>query len=393
MFHFAFVQERIALVELMCDFVEAMNPGLKLQRYEQMTTTCYFESEWNGFWTMFLFLSFVSRRDAEVLKDRDLSGELKDIWGAVQAKREREKDPPANYFSPTHNPNDTIYIEFGPETSQDRRTVQQNYNSLTDDELHHLTSTALNISYDGPNQAPPPSYDAIRHDKIITMPKHDHVDVIDCVAGENGAATPLANAQQVINNGPGDQSSSAISANPLPSGAHSQAQGQGTATTPIPTPSSPAGPAPLAVEENDASPDKTPVETTPNEAITKVPPEPSGPPAPAHKPTSTINDTTKPIEPPTTIEPTTVKLNPAASIPSSTKKEKVGGFLPNSCHNIFPFMKSKLNNDKKQQKDKIIMNSNKDDLQKNNKKSMKLKDEQNKQIELMNSADLKMHNW
>lgn len=29
---FIFLQEKVALVELMCDFVEAMNPGLKLAR-------------------------------------------------------------------------------------------------------------------------------------------------------------------------------------------------------------------------------------------------------------------------------------------------------------------------------------------------------------------------
>lgn len=324
-------------------------------------------------------------RDAEVLKDRDLSGELKDIWGAVQAKREREKDPQANYFSPSHNSNDTIYIEFGPETSQDRRTIQQNCNNLTDDELHHLTNTALNISYDCPNQAPPPSYDAIRHDKIITMPKQHHIDVIDSADAENitnGITVTMANAQ--VQNGPGDhQSSVMLQSDNMLANVNVLPVVQGHIPDPTPTP---IGPAPLAIEETDSSPDKTPTETTVNEVIGKVPSETV---TLAIKSTTT-NDVIKPIETQQHIETITNKSNPAASIPSSTKKEKVGGFLPNSCHNIFPFMKSKLNNDKKQQKDKIIMNS-KDDLSKNNKKSMKLKDEQNK-IELMNATDLKMHN-
>lgn len=54
-------QDREALVSLLCDFVEAMNPGLLLTR------------------------------NPAILKDRDLAGELKDVWLAVQNKREREK--------------------------------------------------------------------------------------------------------------------------------------------------------------------------------------------------------------------------------------------------------------------------------------------------------------
>ncbi|XP_026466642.1 PIH1 domain-containing protein 2-like [Ctenocephalides felis] len=53
--------ELMALVELMCDFVEAMNPGLVL------------------------------KRQAEVLPERELSGELKDVWTAIQYKRESEQ--------------------------------------------------------------------------------------------------------------------------------------------------------------------------------------------------------------------------------------------------------------------------------------------------------------
>lgn len=48
-------------MSLLCDFVEAMNPGLVLTR------------------------------NPVIMKDRDLAGELKDVWLAVQNKREREK--------------------------------------------------------------------------------------------------------------------------------------------------------------------------------------------------------------------------------------------------------------------------------------------------------------
>ncbi|XP_063222496.1 uncharacterized protein LOC134531003 isoform X2 [Bacillus rossius redtenbacheri] len=54
--------DQAALVDLMLDFVEAMNPEVKF------------------------------RREFSVLKDRDLAGELKDIWMAIQVKRERERE-------------------------------------------------------------------------------------------------------------------------------------------------------------------------------------------------------------------------------------------------------------------------------------------------------------
>lgn len=59
-------QDRDALVDLMLDFVEAMNPEVKF------------------------------KREFTVLKDRDLTGELKDIWLAIQVKREREKEKANN---------------------------------------------------------------------------------------------------------------------------------------------------------------------------------------------------------------------------------------------------------------------------------------------------------
>lgn len=43
---------------------------------------------------------------------------------------------------------------------------------------------------------------------------------------------------------------------------------------------------------------------------------------------------------------------PTSTPPTSTKKEKIGGFLPNGCHNIFPFIKSKSSNSKKDKKQK-----------------------------------------
>lgn len=70
--------EQMNLVELMCEFVEAMNPGLALSKKPQ------------------------------ILKDRDLTGELKDIWSAVQNFRDKEKAGVSDIV---------VYTEFGPESS------------------------------------------------------------------------------------------------------------------------------------------------------------------------------------------------------------------------------------------------------------------------------------
>jgi hypothetical protein len=78
--------EQMNLVELMCEFVEAMNPGLTLSKKPQ------------------------------ILKDRDLTGELKDIWSAVQNFRDKEKAGVSDIV---------VYTEFGPESS--RAFTEQTY--------------------------------------------------------------------------------------------------------------------------------------------------------------------------------------------------------------------------------------------------------------------------
>ncbi|XP_041774187.1 rho GTPase-activating protein gacF isoform X2 [Anopheles merus] len=84
--------ERMNLVDLMCEFVEAMNPSLHLSR------------------------------KPEILKDRDLSGELKDVWSAVQACRDKgrsDNGPPENLV---------VYTEFGPDSAPSyEQTIQQHH--------------------------------------------------------------------------------------------------------------------------------------------------------------------------------------------------------------------------------------------------------------------------
>lgn len=54
-------QERDGLIDLMLDFIEAMNKDVKFSR------------------------------KFSVVQDRDLTGELKDIWNVIQAKRDADK--------------------------------------------------------------------------------------------------------------------------------------------------------------------------------------------------------------------------------------------------------------------------------------------------------------
>ena len=64
--------------------------------------------------------NFFHFRKPEILKDRDLSGELKDVWSAVQACRDKgrvESTPPENLV---------VYTEFGPDSAPSYGSVQQN---------------------------------------------------------------------------------------------------------------------------------------------------------------------------------------------------------------------------------------------------------------------------
>lgn len=63
------------MIDSMLDFVETMNPNIQFSR------------------------------DFTVLRDRDLTGELKDIWALIQAKRESQKQLAANSILPMHDEN------------------------------------------------------------------------------------------------------------------------------------------------------------------------------------------------------------------------------------------------------------------------------------------------
>lgn len=56
------------------------------------------------------------RRKPEILKDRDLAGELKDVWTAVQNFRDKER------AFPSGGQDIVVYTEFGPDSAQRNET-------------------------------------------------------------------------------------------------------------------------------------------------------------------------------------------------------------------------------------------------------------------------------
>lgn len=65
--------------------------------------------------------SFYILRHPEILKDRDLSGELKDVWNAVQALRDKQRAE--NHYATQENL--VLYTEFGPESAPPMYQQQQ----------------------------------------------------------------------------------------------------------------------------------------------------------------------------------------------------------------------------------------------------------------------------
>lgn len=70
-----------------------------------------------------------------MLKDRDLSGELKNIWGAVQAKRETEREQ--FMTGKQHNPNLVVYTELGPESALGHAADLQDISDSGTENGHH----------------------------------------------------------------------------------------------------------------------------------------------------------------------------------------------------------------------------------------------------------------
>ncbi|KAH8302102.1 hypothetical protein KR044_002792 [Drosophila immigrans] len=252
-------EERRAMVELMCDFVEAMNPGVKLVR------------------------------NAVILKDRDISGELKDVWNAVQAQRDREREE---------------------QMLQQRQ--QQHYQNITTQQMFPKSPDAAragsSTQSSGAEIGLPPAYNA----DLIPVEQQQ---------GNNGITLAVF-AQQLDNKVASEQmeeqqEQTTHEASPAGEGCVDQTDAAGivngtNGTTP-------------AVEDAKAS-ELEPDSKTPNSNGGSTTTNVSTPAAAAQSPAT----------------PPTPTPTPAVAAPA--KKEKLGGFLPNGC--IFPRFKNNKHKDK-----------------------------------------------
>ncbi len=247
-------------------------------------------------------------REAEVLKDRDLSGELKDIWSAVQAQREREKDGPGtdttaapsyeNYLAAQKQ---VTYIEFGPDfaAEQAAQVAQQNESPYqTQQSTHQIQQPIPNDeSSNDLNKSSPSSAINVTNKSINGKSSKDKVN---------------SNDKEVEDKLDGAERSKEI------------------------------------LSEVQTNADSKPVKPIEAEAITTTP----------NKKTKSGSDAASPLKTPTPLNANTnsTTVNNPVTPPTSMKKEKLGGFLPNGCHNIFPFIKSKNNHSKKDGKEKKMKN-------------------------------------
>lgn len=217
-----------------------------------------------------------------MLKDRDLSGELKDIWGAVQAKRLREKDSAPSYESYLASQNHQVYIDFGPPEAPPYQPDQvMDPATLKQQQYHQHQSPPIKSNKESKNQS----------NSVL------NVDEVD-----NNIPQKILDSHQNNLNTLDNNSQIAMVNNRNITGPH-------TVIKPLTSPPPP----PIAT---------LPSTTT---AITA-----------ALTTTTTTTTTSATVTTTTTTDSDTNKNDRQL-----TKKDKLSGFLPNSCHNIFPFIKTK----------------------------------------------------
>lgn len=236
-----------------------------------------------------------------------MSGELKDIWGAVQAQREREKDGPntdttaapsyENYLAAQKQ---VTYIEFGPDfaTEQAAQVTQH-------EPSYQQQQTTLQTQQPIPNDESSNDLNKSSPSSAINLTNNKSIN------GKSSKDKVNSNDKEVEDKLDGAEKSKEISPNV-------QTNADSKPVKPIEAEAITTTPNKKTKSGIDASPLKSP---TPHNANTN---------------STTVNN---PVTP-----------------PASMKKEKLGGFLPNGCHNIFPFIKSKNNHSKKDGKDKKMKN-------------------------------------
>jgi hypothetical protein len=100
-------------------------------------------------------------RNPEVLRDRDLSGELKDVWSAVQNFRDRERAAVSDLV---------VYTEFGPEsttTSVDVKSPPEKEEPKNDDVVNVDDTSNMTNNDDVDNESPN-TVEHVKSDNLTT---------------------------------------------------------------------------------------------------------------------------------------------------------------------------------------------------------------------------------
>uniref|UniRef100_A0A1A9W4S0 PIH1 N-terminal domain-containing protein n=1 Tax=Glossina brevipalpis TaxID=37001 RepID=A0A1A9W4S0_9MUSC len=273
-------EERRAMVELMCDFVEAMNPGIKLVR------------------------------NAIILKDRDISGELKDVWNAVQAQRDREREE---------------------QMLQQRQQQQQHYHNMTNVSNGAVSATTQQLFPKSilTAEGTPPRSRKILDESLVNAATNGAEQTL---FADNNAGTPGVETKTVKDRN-SEMNKTLIEENKQKTAIKpsieedsvriSSIQEMNQLNTNFNKDNLKAN-ATYGVSGNST--------TTSTQSTTNT----------------TVNCNDSPIN--STINTMSHTLPVSSSSPApSTKKDKLGGFLPNGC--IFPRFKNNKHKDKDKEKD------------------------------------------
>ncbi|XP_037825452.1 putative uncharacterized protein DDB_G0292292 [Lucilia sericata] len=333
-------EERRAMVELMCDFVEAMNPGVKLVR------------------------------NAIILKDRDISGELKDVWNAVQAQRDREREEQLILQRQQHQQHFHNITNASTNGSLNANSALTNNSTNTGTTTQQMFGKSMQINaageaVDGSSGTPPRSRKIIHEVQNdnnasnidVEMQETDmtktsnsqlslallaeHLDNKMSLAGGGGGGEHAEQTQQQQNN------QNSITNDALSNGNNSKEsliQDRGNNKIDLNNQmnninSNKDLKTQTATLTNGSATNCNDIEVTKTIIATSTP---------------TNNTSTIPAQNPNTcITPPTTTTTPPAQTQQQqvpTKKEKLGGFLPNGC--IFPrFTKNNKHKDKDKEKE------------------------------------------
>lgn len=303
-------EERKAMVELMCDFVEAMNPGLKLVR------------------------------NAIILKDRDISGELKDVWSAVQAQRDREREEQIIQQRQQHHFHSITTQQMFPKSTEAVRiSEQKQINSICTEKSDKLSLSSLvekslnnrdiSVPSDSTNITVAGDFIHIKDTVNLKQPQETYEICANTASGGDDVFTPLSDGK--------DQTDAT---NKLPGKTDTCDNREESVKTF-------SSPQLIIGEERNTSKGVERIDNpSPLSSSTVFATE-----------TPPINNIGTGLE---LAMPNHMKMNTAASAtvsaPTITKKDKLVGFLPNGC--IFPRFKNYKNKEK--DKDKETKSKDKD---------------------------------